>query len=95
MCFGVGVGDENVALPAEYASSSEIGSTWAGENGLHYVTLGPTALAKSNITAFKTALAKRGAPAQPKPEFAGGRRYLYNEVPIAHVSDTRPVVTHS
>ena len=27
--------------PFWYASSSEIGSTWAGEHGLHYVTLGP------------------------------------------------------
>jgi alkanesulfonate monooxygenase SsuD/methylene tetrahydromethanopterin reductase-like flavin-dependent oxidoreductase (luciferase family) len=58
--------------PFWYASSSEVGSTWAGEHGLHYVTLGATAMAKANITAFKAALAKRGAPAQPKPEFAGG-----------------------
>ena len=58
--------------PFWYASSSEVGSTWAGEHGLHYVTLGPTAMAKANITAFKAALTKRGAPAQPKPEFSGG-----------------------
>jgi alkanesulfonate monooxygenase SsuD/methylene tetrahydromethanopterin reductase-like flavin-dependent oxidoreductase (luciferase family) len=55
-----------------YASSSEVGSTWAGEHGLHYVTLGATAMAKANIEAFKAALAKRGAPAQLKPEFPGG-----------------------
>jgi alkanesulfonate monooxygenase SsuD/methylene tetrahydromethanopterin reductase-like flavin-dependent oxidoreductase (luciferase family) len=58
--------------PFWYASSSEVGSTWAGERGLHYVTLGPTAMAKANIAAFKAALAKRGAPVQPKSEFPGG-----------------------
>src|SRR5580700_9542713 len=58
--------------PFWYASSSEVGSTWAGEHGLHYVTLGATAMAKANIEAFKNALAKRGAPAQLKPEFPGG-----------------------
>ena len=58
--------------PFWYASSSEVGSTWAGEHGLHFVTLGPTRMAKANINAFKAALAKRGAPAQPKAEFPGG-----------------------
>jgi alkanesulfonate monooxygenase SsuD/methylene tetrahydromethanopterin reductase-like flavin-dependent oxidoreductase (luciferase family) len=58
--------------PFWYASSNEIGSTWAGEHGLHYVTLGPTPFAKKNIEAYKTALAKRGAPVQPKAEFSGG-----------------------
>ena len=58
--------------PFWYASSNEIGSTWAGEHGLHFVTLGPTPFAKANIEAYKTALAKRGAPAQPKAEFSGG-----------------------
>jgi alkanesulfonate monooxygenase SsuD/methylene tetrahydromethanopterin reductase-like flavin-dependent oxidoreductase (luciferase family) len=58
--------------PFWYASSNEIGSTWGGEHGLHYVTLGPTPLAKANIAAFKAALNKRGAAAQPKPEFPGG-----------------------
>ena len=58
--------------PFWYASSNEIGSTWGGEQGLHYVTLGPTASAKANIAAYRKALAKRGGPAQPKPEFAGG-----------------------
>jgi alkanesulfonate monooxygenase SsuD/methylene tetrahydromethanopterin reductase-like flavin-dependent oxidoreductase (luciferase family) len=55
-----------------YGSSNEIGSTWAGEHGLHFVTLGPMATAKANINAFKTALAKRGRAAQPKAEFPGG-----------------------
>jgi alkanesulfonate monooxygenase SsuD/methylene tetrahydromethanopterin reductase-like flavin-dependent oxidoreductase (luciferase family) len=58
--------------PFWYASSSAIGSIWGGEHGLHFVTLGPTASAKANIAAYKTALAKRGAPVQPKPEFSGG-----------------------
>ena len=58
--------------PFWYASSNEIGSTWAGERGLHFVTLGPTPFAKKNIEAFKAAFAKRGAPAQPKAEFPGG-----------------------
>jgi alkanesulfonate monooxygenase SsuD/methylene tetrahydromethanopterin reductase-like flavin-dependent oxidoreductase (luciferase family) len=58
--------------PFWYASSSPVGSTWAGERGLHFVTLGPTAAAKSCIDAYKAALHKRGAPAQPKSEFAGG-----------------------
>jgi alkanesulfonate monooxygenase SsuD/methylene tetrahydromethanopterin reductase-like flavin-dependent oxidoreductase (luciferase family) len=58
--------------PFWYASSNEIGSTWAGERGLHFVTLGPTPFAKKNIEAFKAAFAKRGGPAQPKAEFPGG-----------------------
>jgi alkanesulfonate monooxygenase SsuD/methylene tetrahydromethanopterin reductase-like flavin-dependent oxidoreductase (luciferase family) len=58
--------------PFWYGSSNEIGSTWAGEHGLHFVTLGPAETAKPNIAAFKAALAKRGAPAQPKLEFSGG-----------------------
>jgi len=58
--------------PFWYASSNTIGSTWAGEQGLHYVTLGPMAVAKANIVAFKEAFAKRGRAAQPKAEFPGG-----------------------
>ena len=55
-----------------YGSSNTIGSTWAGEHGLHFVTLGPMPTAKANIDAFKEALAKRGHAAQPKAEFPGG-----------------------
>src|SRR5271168_4644456 len=58
--------------PFWYGSSSEIGSTWGGEHGLHFVTLGPTASAKANIAAYRTALARRGGPVQPKSEFPGG-----------------------
>ena len=68
--------------PFWYASSSAIGATWAGAQGLHFVTLGPTRSAKASIDAYRDALAKRGAPAQPKPEFAGGAviglsRYIF------------------
>jgi alkanesulfonate monooxygenase SsuD/methylene tetrahydromethanopterin reductase-like flavin-dependent oxidoreductase (luciferase family) len=57
--------------PFWYGSSNEIGSVWAGEQGLHFVTLGPMATAKANIAAYKIALAQRGGPAQPKAEFSG------------------------
>jgi alkanesulfonate monooxygenase SsuD/methylene tetrahydromethanopterin reductase-like flavin-dependent oxidoreductase (luciferase family) len=55
-----------------YGSSNTIGSSWAGEQGMHFVTLGPMDRAKENIDAFKAALSKRGGPAQPKAEFRGG-----------------------
>jgi alkanesulfonate monooxygenase SsuD/methylene tetrahydromethanopterin reductase-like flavin-dependent oxidoreductase (luciferase family) len=55
-----------------YGSSNATGSTWAGEHGMHFVTLGPMTTAKANIDAFKEALAKRGGAAQPKAEFPGG-----------------------
>jgi len=55
-----------------YGSSNTTGSTWAGEHGLHFVTLGPMPTAKANISAFKEAFAKRGRAAQPKAEFPGG-----------------------
>ena len=58
--------------PFWYGSSNEIGSSFAGEHGLHFITLGPMALAKANIAAYRTALAKRGGAAQPKSEFSGG-----------------------
>src|SRR6185436_11600405 len=59
--------------PFWYGSSGAEGSTWAGDEGLHFVTLGPNNFAKDNIDTFKTAFAKRGGQAaQPKPEFPGG-----------------------
>ena len=65
-----------------YGSSGPEGSTWAGEHGLHFVTLGSMQLAKDNIDTFKQALAKRGRAAQPKAEFPGGaaigvRRHIF------------------
>ena len=58
--------------PFWYGSSGAEGSAWAGEHGLHFVTLGPNEFAKDNIDVFKAAFAKRGGAAQPKPEFPGG-----------------------
>jgi alkanesulfonate monooxygenase SsuD/methylene tetrahydromethanopterin reductase-like flavin-dependent oxidoreductase (luciferase family) len=58
--------------PYWYASSNEEGSGWAGAQGMHYVTNGPTQRAKANIDAFKAALAKRGGAAEPRKEFKGG-----------------------
>jgi alkanesulfonate monooxygenase SsuD/methylene tetrahydromethanopterin reductase-like flavin-dependent oxidoreductase (luciferase family) len=58
--------------PFWYGSSNTTGSTWAGERGMHFVSLGPISFAKRNIEAFREALAKRGGPASPKPEFSGG-----------------------
>lgn len=55
-----------------YGSSGAEGSTWAGEQGMHFVTLGSMKLARQNIDTFKTALGKRGSAAQPKAEFPGG-----------------------
>jgi len=58
--------------PFWYGSSNTTGATWAGERGMHFVSLGPIGFAKRNIDAFREALAKRGGPASPKPEFSGG-----------------------
>lgn len=55
-----------------YGSSGAEGSTWAGEQGMHFVTLGSMKLARQNIDTFKAAFAKRGGAAQPKAEFPGG-----------------------
>lgn len=55
-----------------YGSSNLIGSTWAGEQGMHFAANGGTAFARPNVDAYKVALARRGGPLQPKAEFAGG-----------------------
>jgi alkanesulfonate monooxygenase SsuD/methylene tetrahydromethanopterin reductase-like flavin-dependent oxidoreductase (luciferase family) len=55
-----------------YGSSNAVGSTFAGERGLHFLSLGPTAFAKGNIDAYRAALEKCGGAAQPKAEFRGG-----------------------
>jgi alkanesulfonate monooxygenase SsuD/methylene tetrahydromethanopterin reductase-like flavin-dependent oxidoreductase (luciferase family) len=55
-----------------YGSSSTTGATWAGEHGMHFLSLGPTAFAKPNIAAFRAALTRRGGAASPKAEFRGG-----------------------
>jgi alkanesulfonate monooxygenase SsuD/methylene tetrahydromethanopterin reductase-like flavin-dependent oxidoreductase (luciferase family) len=58
--------------PFWYGSSNTIGASWSGEHGMHFVANGPTDYSKVNIDAYREALAKRGGPAQPKPEFPGG-----------------------
>lgn len=55
-----------------YGSSNTIGATWAGDQGMHFTANGQPDLARENIAAYRAALAKRGGPAQPKAEFAGG-----------------------
>lgn len=55
-----------------YGSSNEIGATWAGEQGMHFVANGGTTVARNNIAAFRKALDRRGGPAQPKAGFHGG-----------------------
>ncbi len=55
-----------------YGSSNTTGATWAGERGMHFLSLGPTGFAKKNIDAYRAALQKRGGPANPKAEFSGG-----------------------
>jgi len=58
--------------PMWYGSSNTIGSAWAGERGLHFVTNGGNERAKANIDAYTRTLAERGTAAQPRPEFRGG-----------------------
>jgi alkanesulfonate monooxygenase SsuD/methylene tetrahydromethanopterin reductase-like flavin-dependent oxidoreductase (luciferase family) len=55
-----------------YGSSNTIGSTWAGEHGMHFVSLGPTPVRQDQHRRIQAALAKRGGAAQPKAEFPGG-----------------------
>ena len=58
--------------PIWYGSSSEVGSEWAGDTGLNFVTLGSMAQAKQCVETYKEAYAKRGAPAIPGDNFPGG-----------------------
>ena len=70
-----------------YGSSGAEGSTWAGEEGLHFVTLGPTGFAKDNIDTFKAAFAKRGnARRSRRPSFPAASRSACS----ATSSSTRP-----
>lgn len=55
-----------------YGSSNEIGSTWAGQQGMHFTANGPSSLAKTNIAHFRRALAARGGPEHPKAGFSEG-----------------------
>lgn len=73
--------------PFWYASTNAEGATWAGENGTHFVTLGPVKVAKIAIDAYRTALAKRGGPARPKPEFDGGAAIGISRIVVVADSD--------
>ncbi len=57
--------------PIWYPSSNEGGAKWAGEQGLHFVTLGAVAHAKKMVAAFKTGFG-HGRAQTPKAEFPGG-----------------------
>jgi len=83
-----------------YGSSNTIGATWAGEHGMHFLSLGPTSFAKTNIDAFRSALAKRGGAAFPKAEFRGGtaigvlRNIVVADTDVEAHRIARPAMTH-
>lgn len=58
--------------PIWYPSSSQSGARWAGERGLHFVTLGAVERAKANVASYRDALATRGAPLVSSADFPGG-----------------------
>ncbi len=58
--------------PIWYPSSNPEGSTFAGERGYNFMTLGSRTIAKKNIDAFKTAYARRGGPQVPGSPHPGG-----------------------
>ncbi|MEX2454812.1 MAG: LLM class flavin-dependent oxidoreductase [Rhodospirillaceae bacterium] len=58
--------------PIWYPSSNPAGSTYAGQQGFHYCTLGGMEVAKASIDAYREAYAKRGAAHGPKRPFPGG-----------------------
>jgi len=72
--------------PFWYGSSNEIGSRWAGEQGLHFASNGPTAKAKENVGFFREAFAGRGAALSPKAGFPGG--IAIGTLRHIHVADT-------
>ncbi len=75
--------------PFWYASTNAEGAAWAGENGLHFVTLGPVKAAKVAIDAYRAALAKRGGAAQPKAEFPGGAAIGISRMIVVAESDAQ------
>jgi alkanesulfonate monooxygenase SsuD/methylene tetrahydromethanopterin reductase-like flavin-dependent oxidoreductase (luciferase family) len=83
-----------------YGSSNMEGATWAGQQGMHFSSNGPTAQAKGNIAAFREALAKRGGPAHPKAEFSGDTAIgISRQVIVADTDElareiARPAVAH-
>ena len=91
---------QNPHPPFWYGSSNTTGATWAGEHGLHFAANGQPELAKQNIDAFRAALARRGGPAQPKPEFPGGTAIgLLRHIVVADTDEdairiARPALEH-
>ena len=83
-----------------YASSNATGSTFAGEEGLHFVTNGPSARAKANIDTYREALNKRGGAAQPKGAFKGGaaigvlRQIVVADTDAQAIAIAAPAVAH-
>ena len=83
-----------------YASSNATGSAFAGEEGLHFTTNGPTARARANIDVYREALAKRGGAAQPKGEFKGGaaisvlRQIVVADTDEQAIAIAAPAVAH-
>jgi len=58
--------------PVWYPSSNEDGARYAGTQGYHYVTLGPTNEAAKRIAAYREALKARGTVEHPLAGFDGG-----------------------
>ncbi|MAF47551.1 MAG: LLM class flavin-dependent oxidoreductase [Rhodospirillales bacterium] len=58
--------------PVWYGSTSDLGSEWAGETGLNFVTLGSMEKAKRCVDVYQEAYAKRGAPLTASDDFPGG-----------------------
>lgn len=83
-----------------YGSSNAIGSTWAGEHGLHFASNGPTERAKGNIETFREAFAARGSALNPKAEFPGGAAIgLLRHVVVADTDEearriAKPAIEH-
>ncbi len=57
--------------PLWYASTSDVGSKWAGDMGFNFSTLGAMEKAANTIAIYKEALAARGGPLVPNPDFGG------------------------
>ncbi len=83
-----------------YGSSNTTGAKWAGEQGMHFVSNGPTPKALENIDAFRSALAGRSGPARPKAGFAGGtaigllRHIVVAETDAEAETLARPALEH-
>ena len=70
--------------PMWYGSTTSRSSTWAGAQGLQFVTTAPAEAARSGLAAFTEALAKRGGAAVPSSVFSGGAaKGLVREVYVA------------